>query len=149
MNGKTEKEALSSMAAWCSGSEHCRSEVYEKLKRQEFSPAAIERILNTLEKERYIDEERYCRSFVNDKFRFNKWGKVKIAQALYQKRVSSSVSQCCLNEIDEEEYLHILQKLIESKKKSIRAGSDYEFEQKLIRFALGRGFEIKDIERFL
>ena len=98
-------------------------------------------------KEKYIDENRYCRCFVSDKFRYNKWGKNKIAQALWQKKISKDVFDVWLNEIDEQEYIDVLKELIAAKKKSIKAKSSYELNGKLIRFALGRGFEMEMIKR--
>ena len=50
-------------------------------------------------------------------------------------------------EIDEEEYLSILRDLLASKRKSIHAADDYELNGKLMRFAMSRGFELKDIKR--
>ena len=78
----TESDALSRVAAYCSTAEHCRAEVTEKLQRWGIPYDAINRILNHLEQEKYIDEERFCRAFISDKYRFAKWGKVKIGQAL-------------------------------------------------------------------
>ena len=49
------------------------------------------------------------------------------------------------NEIDEEEYLSILDSLLTAKRKSIHAENEYELNGKLMRFALSRGFEMKDI----
>lgn len=106
---------------------------------------AIDRILKRLEDEKYIDEERFCRAFVNDKYRFAKWGKVKIAQALQMKKVSYNVCRRFLNEIDEEEYLSVLDGLLAAKRKSVHAENEYELNGKLMRFALSRGFEMKDI----
>ena len=94
-----------------------------------------------------IDDERFCRAFVNDKFRFAKWGKMKIAQGLYMKKIPSDVAWRYLNEIDEEEYLSILRALLASNRKSIHAADDYELNGKLMRFAMSRGFELKDIKR--
>ena len=107
----------------------------------------IARILDRLESEKFIDDERFCRAFVNDKFRFAKWGKMKIAQGLYMKKIPSDVAWRYLNEIDEEEYLSILRDLLASKRKSIHAKDDYELNGKLMRFAVSRGFELKDIRR--
>ena len=104
-------------------------------------------ILDRLESEKFIDDERFCRAFVNDKFRFAKWGKMKIAQGLYMKKIPSDVAWRYLNEIDEEEYLSILRDLLASKRKSIHAADDYELNGKLMRFAMSRGFELKDIKR--
>ncbi|KAA6342322.1 Regulatory protein RecX, partial [termite gut metagenome] len=118
-NDMTENEALNRMATYCSGAEHCRAEVREKLLRQEFDENAVERILNRLEKEKFIDNERYARSFINDKVRFAKWGKLKIKQALYFKQIPSEVVNRELEEVDEEEYLSVLRDLLEKKKKTI------------------------------
>lgn len=145
----TEKEALSRMASYCSASERCRQEVVERLRKWELPDEAIERIVETLLSERYIDEDRYCRSYINDKIRFSKWGKRKIAMALRQKDIPSELVREWLGRVDEEEYLSLLCGLLESKKKSVRASSDYEFRGKLIRFALGRGFDMEDIEKVL
>ncbi len=69
----TEAEALTRAAAFCSTTEHCRAEVHDKLMRWEMKPDAAERILQYLEKERFLDDERYCRAYVRDKYRFAKW----------------------------------------------------------------------------
>lgn len=145
MNELTEKEALQKAAAYCASAEHCRMEVYEKLRKWGVEDDATHRILDNLEAEKYLDEDRYCRAFVRDKFRFSKWGKLKIKEALYHKGVSSAVIRCHLNEINEEEYLAVLQEILVSKQKSVRTADGYELHTKLARFALSRGFEWKDI----
>ena len=104
----TETDALSRLAAYCSTAEHCRAEVTEKLQRWGISYDAIDRIINRLEQEKYIDEERFCRAFIHDKYRFAKWGKIKIGQALQLKKIPQRVSFQYLNEIDEDEYLEVI-----------------------------------------
>ena len=69
----TEEEPLNRVAAYCSDAEHCRAEVSDKLQKWGIAYDAIERILARLEAEKYIDDERYCRAFIGDKFRFAKW----------------------------------------------------------------------------
>lgn len=141
----TETEALKRMEAYCSTAEHCRAEIVEKLQRMGVSHDAVEHIINRLTKEGYIDEKRFCRAFINDKYRFAKWGKYKIGRALQQKEIPSSVYRIFLDEVDEGEYLATLRNLLAAKRKNIRAKSEYELNGKLIRFALSRGFEMKDI----
>ena len=103
MTELTETEALNKVAAYCASAEHCRTEVIEKMQRWGMPYNTIDRIVERLVAEKYIDEERYCRAFVNDKYRFAKWGKVKIGQALYLKKIPRFTYQPYLNEIDEEE----------------------------------------------
>lgn len=145
----TELEALNKITSYCSAGEHCRSEVVEKMQRWGLPYETVNRIVEQLVKEKYIDEERYCKAFINDKYRFDKWGKIKIAQALQLKKIPSSVYWIFLNNIDKEEYLSILNKLLQTKRKSVHAETDFERNGKLIRFALSRGFEMDDIRQCL
>ena len=70
-------------------------------------------------------------------------------QALWQKRIDNDVQQRVLDEIDDSEYLAVLRPLLKQKRKSIRAASAYEENQKLVRFALGRGFTFDIIRQCL
>jgi regulatory protein len=107
------------------------------------------RIIERLVRERYIDNERYARAFVKDKIRYNKWGKRKVQQALWLKRIDKDIQQRVLDEIDNQEYLNVLRLLLKQKRKSVKAESDYELNQKLVRFALGRGFTFDIIRQCL
>ena len=70
------------MAAFCSISEHCESEVRERLQKAGVSPDEADRIVDYLYDEQYLDAARYCRAFARDRLRFAHWGRVKIQQAL-------------------------------------------------------------------
>lgn len=149
MKELSEQEALYKAAAYCSSSEHCLSEVSQKLSDWGIEQNTVKRILQYLTKERYIDENRYCRCFVNDKLQYNKWGRNKIAQALWQKKISQEMIDYYLKHIDNETYLNLLKEVITNKKKSTKAQNDYELNGKLIRFALSRGFEMEYIRQCL
>ena len=141
----TADEILYKLAARCSTSEQCLSDVEAKLKRYDLSEEERTRILQHLVEEKYIDDKRYAEAFVRDKYRFNKWGRIKIAQGLRMKGIDNGTVNEAMEFIDETEYLHILRELIKAKRKSIRGKSDYEVNGKLIRFAIGRGFEFAAI----
>lgn len=149
MTQKTEQEAYLALAALCAQAEHCQWEMTEKMRRWELSDEAQARIMERLVKERYVDDERYARAFVKDKVRYNKWGRRKIEQALWQKHIDDDIRQRILDEIDDEEYLSILRPLLQQKRKSTKAQSDYELNQKLIRFALSRGYTYDIIRQCL
>ena len=145
----TEQEAYLQLAALCAQAEHCQQEMRDKMRRWELDETVQNRIIDRLIKERYVDDERYARAFVKDKIRYNKWGRRKVQQALWQKHIDADVQQRVLDEIDEKEYLDILRPLLKQKRKSIKAESDYELNQKLVRFALGRGFGFDIIRQCL
>lgn len=140
MKQETEQEAYQQLAALCAQAEHCEWEMREKMNRWEIDEMVQNRILQHLIKERYVDDERYARAFVKDKVRYNKWGRRKVEQALWQKHISEDIRQQVLDEVDNEEYLEVLRPLLKQKRKTIKAQNDYELNQKLMRFALGRGF---------
>ena len=145
----TEQEADLQLAAICAQAEHCEQERRDKMKRWELDETVQNRIIDRLTKERYIDHERYARAFVKDKIRYNKWGRRKVQQALWMKRIDNDIQQRVLDEIDEKEYLDVLRPLLKQKRKSIKAESDYELNQKLVRFALSRGFTFDIIRQCL
>ena len=145
----TEQEAYLQLAALCAQAEHCEQEMRDKMRRWELDETVQNRIVDRLIKERYVDDERYARAFVKDKIRYNKWGRRKVQQALWQKRIDADIQQRVLDEIEEKEYLDILRPLLKQKRKSIKAESDYELNQKLVRFALGRGFGFDIIRQCL
>ena len=138
---KTEQEAYLQLAAMCAQAEHCEQEMRDKMKRWAIEPDAQDRVIARLIKERYIDNERYARAFVKDKIRYNKWGRRKVMQALWMKRIDDDIQHRVLDEIDDKEYIDVLIPLLKQKRKTIKAKSDYELNQKLARFALGRGFD--------
>lgn len=138
---KTEQEAYLQLAAMCAQAEHCEQEMHDKMKRWAIAPDVQDRVVARLVKERYIDNERYARAFVKDKIRYNKWGRRKVMQALWMKRIDDDIQHRVLDEIDDKEYIDVLIPLLKQKRKTIKAKSDYELNQKLARFALGRGFD--------
>ena len=146
---KTENDAYLTLAALCAQAEHCEQEMRDKMKRWGMAPEAQNRVVERLTKERYIDNERYARAFVKDKVRYNKWGRRKVQQALWMKRIDDDIQQRVLDEIDDEEYLKVLVPLLKQKRKSIKAANDYELNQKLVRFALSRGFDYGIIRQCL
>ena len=136
----TEQEAYLRLTALCAQAEHCQHEMLEKMKKWELADEAQARVMERLIKERYVDDERYARAFVMDKIRYNKWGRRKVEQALWMKRIDKGIQERVLSEVDDEEYVSALRPLLKQKQRSTKAASDYELRQKLIRFALSRGF---------
>ena len=136
-----ESEILKQCARYCSAAERCRSDVKKRLDTVELDDAAKESILHRLVKEGFIDEVRYSRAFVNDKFRFNQWGRTKIVFELKNRGIASSTINSALEEIDSEVYTETLQKLLVKKKKTIKAETNRELLTKLHSYATSKGFE--------
>ncbi len=145
----SEEEALLRLTSLCSTAEHCSHEMIEKMQRWQLADDAQARIIEYLVKEKYIDDERYARFFAKDKIRYNKWGRRKVEQAMWLKHIDGDIQRDVLDDIDDEEYLAVLRPLLKTKRKSVKASSDYEMNMKLIRFAMGRGFTMDIIRQCL
>ena len=140
MKEVTEQGAYLQLAQLCARSEHCHHELTEKMRRWDMSDEAQARVMARLVGERYVDDERYARAFVRDKIRYNKWGRRKVEQALWAKHIDDDIRERVLGEIGDDEYLSVLRPLLQQKRRSVKADSDYELNQKLVKFALSRGF---------
>ncbi len=145
----SEKEAASKAAALCSAGEQCISQIEEKLTLWGQSPDAVARIIDMLVKEKFIDEARFARAYALDKFRYNGWGRIKLAYNLRHLGISGTDLASGIAAIEEEEYHETLRSLLATKARSVKAPSAYERNGKLIRFAIGRGFEMDEIMRCL
>lgn len=145
----TEQQVLVKLTALCSGSEHCTYELTEKMRKWEVDEVTQARVMEYLIKEKYVDDERFCRAFIREKLRFNKWGRRKIEQALFMKRIDKTISSPLLDEVEDSDYLAILRPLIKQKEKSVKANSEYEKNMKLIKFAMSRGFTFDIIKQCL
>ena len=143
------EELLHKSASYCSISEHCISEVDEKLQKWKASDADRTKIIDRLIEKDFINEQRYAKAFVRDKFRFNKWGKMKISFALKTKGIDRQTIADALNQIVDDEYTEMLASILKTKLKGLKYTDEYEKQGKLFRFAQSRGFEYNVIERVL
>jgi len=138
----TEPQALNRIADYCSRAERCEFDVRKKLVSWGIAEDAIKRITDKLKKERYLDDSRYARSFINDKLKFNKWGKTKIIFELRKRNIPKSIYNPVFEELSTDEFEEQLIHILSVKAKNVKAKTDYEKKTKLIRFAVGRGFSI-------
>ena len=145
MNEISPSEALKKLSALCAKAEHSTGEMRDKMRRWGLSDKDQAAIIAKLVEHQYVDDERFARAFVRDKLLYNHWGERKIAQALWQKGIDGDIVRAALSEIGREEYSEQLRPLLDNKARSIKADSEYERRQKLIRFALVRGFSMDEI----
>ena len=141
MRKLSDHEALNKAAAYCTLCERCISEVKAKLDAWAVSYSTQQTIIDRLIDEKFIDEKRYCQAFVNDKLRFNHWGRIKIHAKLREKKLPKDLIAEALENIDDEEYNNILRTLIKNKSREVGNIEEYKKREKLIRFAASRGFE--------
>lgn len=143
------QQAYSKMAQLCSRSEQCSADIRRKILAYEIVDEIVDEMIEKLIAEKYIDDQRYVRAYVNDKFKINKWGKVKMRHYLRQKGLSDDVIQIGLDQINEEKYKMLLVKTMKAKAKSIKGKDKFTKMGQVIRYAQNRGFEPQLIHRYM
>ncbi len=141
----SEEKALYRVAAYCSQAERCESDVRKKLINWELPENEQNRIIKRLQDEKYLDHNRYCRSFINDKIKYNKWGEKKIIYELRKKQVEEKFYLPILEELGKDDFEEQLIHILKVKNRSTKAKDDYDRKTKLMRFALGRGFSMDHV----
>lgn len=150
------QQALDRLRMECSKVERCRAQVMKRLIRWRdsdikggsagFTGEEMDSIVESLVQERYIDDFRFAGAYVRDKARFSKWGKVKISYNLKKLGISDTIVSKVMAENASLFGDDVLDILLEKKRKELKeSDSPLVKKQKLLRFALGRGFEYDQI----
>lgn len=138
----TAAQALARLEELCARAEHCQSEMRDKLMQWGIPSSDAAKVMDSLRQHKFVDDARFARAYVHDKFAYQRWGRRKIAQGLMTKRISRDDIDAALSEIDAEEYAQALQQLLRTKLRVDPSLLDtYEGRTRLYRFALQRGFE--------
>ncbi|MBN2484844.1 MAG: RecX family transcriptional regulator [Bacteroidales bacterium] len=143
-----DKAMLDRMRQVCSKSEKCTRDIAEKLKKLDYEGDA-ESLIETLVVEGFINETRYAQSVVNDKLKFSRWGKAKIRYFLKGKGINSYAIDDALNTVSEPDYEMIIQKELEKKLRTLKETDKTRRKQKLLAFAMQRGYSPEIVYRIL
>ena len=130
---------LSRAQIYCARGERCVSQVGAKLLQWGAEEDDVDGLIEQLKKEKYIDEERFCRAYAHDKVQYQGWGKYKIKMMLRGLGLSGGDIESGLNSIDENEYFRMMNKVAASKKGVSK--------EQLARFLMQRGYSYDDICR--
>lgn len=137
----TVEEIKQKLMHYCAYQDRCHWEVEQKLNTFFLIPEARDEILFFLLREKYLDEERFTRSYIRGKFLQKHWGRVKIRQHLRMKQVPDKLIERCWDEIEEESYRERV--IIEYEKYLSAASGKNSFEKhkKTQKYLFGKGFE--------
>lgn len=138
-------------AKYCAWQERCSFDVRKKYIDQGFTPGEIEKLVEWLKTEKYIDDARFAKTYARSKFNNNQWGRKRIMMELKSRDVDASAIDLALNEIKEKDYLQTIEKLAEKKWQQIKTGEIFIKKQKTAAFLVNKGFEtdlaIRTIDR--
>ena len=138
-----KETAFKKILHFCNYQERCQKEIYDKLKSFELEDADKFFIINFLQEEGFINDERYCRTYVKSKLNLKKWGINKIKLSLISKGIEKQIIDKVLSEIDQDKYKDELLNILINKK--INENDLYKRRAKLLRYALSKGYAMDDI----
>ncbi len=134
-------QVLDKIAKYCAYQERCVKDVREKLKTYDIPQEDRDKILDFLLDNRFVNDERFAKSFVRGKVNQSGWGVNKIRFHLMQKGIDKDLIDEALQETDEEVYRQRLINILKTKSKTVKAKNDYERKRKLAAYAIQKGFE--------
>lgn len=135
------ENAYLKLATLCARCEQAEGDLRRKLHDWGVASNDADAVITRLKQERYLDNERFARAYCRDKLRFNGWGRVKIAFMLKGKGIEPETIDTVLGEIDEEQYLQILDEALSTKLKTLKDKNSEQTWAALMRFGASRGFE--------
>lgn len=135
------KTALSKAMSLCSQREYCIDDIKSKMQSWSVSTTDSDKIISILIHENFINEKRYAEAFTKDKFRYNKWGKIKIRAGLKMKKIPGDIINQALDSIEPDLYKKTISELLKAHRRSVKAKNQYDLKGKLLRYGLSKGFE--------
>lgn len=130
----------------CARAEHCTYEMFTKLRGWGITGSSAREIVDHLADNRFIDDLRFARAFVRDRYRFTGYGRRKIVLGLIAKKIPRDIIDKALDEIDEDIYLDNLRHIVSRKASDLDMGS-FDDRNKVYRHALSRGYESSAVAR--
>ena len=139
---KTAQQALQSLMRLCARSEKSSGDALRLMRTWGVPEGELRGVLDRLIADRYIDNRRYAEAYTREKSRLSGWGERKIAMQLRLKGVEKEVISAVLSElVDDEGKGERLRAKLERKMRTTKAANDYELRGKLLRYALGLGYD--------
>lgn len=139
---KTAQQALQSLMRLCARSEKSTGDALRLMRKWGVPEAEQRGVLNKLLADRYIDNRRYAEAYTREKSQLAGWGERKIAMQLRLKGVERETISAVLAELmNDDDKLERLREKLQRKLRSTKAASDYELRGKLLRYALGLGYD--------
>lgn len=136
---------------WCAYRDRSEQETVEKLLEWGVEEKEIAEIIEYLKEERYLDENRFVQNYIQGKLN-KKWGIEKIKHHLkHQYRVPEALINQYVQEVDKEDYLIRLEKILTKKKELLEKKEKDKsiLKKKIINFALSKGYDISDIYKVI
>jgi len=121
---------------------HARYELKTKALRKGYPADTVQQLLQKLEENGWVNDEEFAQSFVHDKFKFQRWGPVKIRSKLRSLGISQGIIERVLQGIEENiDDFHVLKQLVVKRKAHFLREQDLQKrKRKVANYLLRKGF---------
>ncbi|NQV74716.1 MAG: RecX family transcriptional regulator [Bacteroidetes bacterium] len=137
----SRQQAKVKAESYCAYQERSQFEIRNKLYEWGLHQKDVEEIISELIELNFLNEERFALAYSLGKFRIKGWGKNKIRQGLKLKRIPDKLIIKSLKEINENDYLLMLTKILKKKLNTISEKDPFKIRYLLSRFATSKGYE--------
>ncbi|MCF0167119.1 MAG: RecX family transcriptional regulator [Bacteroidales bacterium] len=142
----TKEQTLNRFRRACSRREYCSGDIAKKVASLDTEPGfTAQDIISVLLSEKFLDDSRYAEAFVRDKSSLQGWGASKIRYALRAKGLDEETIAQAMCGIDQERAQAKLQAVLAAKYRTLKGEEEEKF-QKLLRFAVGRGYSFLQVK---
>lgn len=135
------EEVLNKMRRYCAYQERCHEEVRTKILSMKVYGDTLERVMDALIQEDFLNEERFAIAYAGGKFRMKKWGRLKILRELQLRKISTYCINKAMKEITDEAYEKTLKQLIHQARKSYSTYNTFEQNHKVSKYLIAKGYE--------
>jgi regulatory protein len=143
------KKILGKLQRFCVYRERSTKEVKDKLVALQVDYRELAEYINALQEQKFLSEPRFVAAFVNDKFKINRWGKIKIRQALQLHKIDPALIEMGFEKIDDVVYTKTLQHIINKFKPKVKGLDIYTAQQKILAHCYSKGFEPEMVRSLL
>ncbi len=138
---KSAAQALQSLMRLCSRAEKSSGDALRLMHTWGVPDTERQEVLDKLVEMRFIDDARYAEAYAREKSQLAGWGTRKIAMQLRLKGVPKDIISATLSTLDADAQMSNLGDKIRKKLRTTKASTAYELRGKLLRYALGLGYE--------
>lgn len=142
-------EAINRIKKYCAEAEKCTQDVIDKLTEWGVEETDIQEILSVLKTEGFLVDERYAKHYVSEKLNLDKWGRIKIENALRQKCFTDDQIEVALNDIDDQDYIVSLHEILVKKYREVKSEEKNADAKRVMMHALSKGYEEELVEEWI
>lgn len=117
-----------------------KKEISDYLLKKNFSSEIVIAAINKLEKNKYLDDDKFASAFIKDKLNFTTMGDYKIKLELSRLGVASDIIEKNINMIDQELLEAKIKKIIEKDIQKNKKYNGRELKNKIYSHLLSQGY---------